>query len=57
MTTDIEQCCQFIVYLILIENVGMADGMLLVTASFRHSVLFQASAAILAVILESGSVT
>jgi hypothetical protein len=57
MTADIEQCCQFTVYLILVENVGIADGILHVTASFRHSALFHASATILAVILKSENVT
>jgi hypothetical protein len=57
MTADIEQCCQFTVYSILVENVGITDGILLVTGSFRHSALFQASATTLAAILKSGSIT
>jgi hypothetical protein len=53
MTAEIEQCCQFTVQSILVENGSLADEILLVTASFRHSALFHASATI----LKSGSVT
>jgi hypothetical protein len=41
----------------MVENVGIAVGLLLVTAGFRHSALFHDSAAILEAILKSGSVT
>jgi hypothetical protein len=52
MMVDIEQCCQFTVHSVLVENMGMADGILLVTASFRHSALFHASATMLAAIFQ-----
>ena len=40
----------------MVENVGVAVGISLVTAGFRHSTLFHDSATILAAILNSGSV-
>jgi hypothetical protein len=57
MTADIEQCCQFTVYSSLVENVGTAGGILLVTAGFRHSALLHDLTTILAAILKFGSVT
>jgi hypothetical protein len=57
MTADIEQCWQFAIYSSLVENVGIADRILLATTGFRHSALFPDSATILAVILKFGSVT
>jgi hypothetical protein len=57
MTADIEQCCQFTVLSILVENEGIADGILLLTANFRHSALLLAPATIMAAILKAGSVT
>jgi hypothetical protein len=48
---------QFTVISSLIENVAIADEVLLVIAGFRHGALFHDSATILAAILKYESIT